>query len=129
MSIPGHGPLYGCALHFSTGGTTRRALHFSTGVHRPASRPAEGYRNLEKPQDVRVDKEGGVPVLKWKPVEGATRYEILRSDNDKGPQGFADRPPWLDDQPADSPVTYRVRGRTDTVTGPESDSVMFGSPD
>jgi len=95
----------------------------------PASRPAEGYRNLEKPQDVRVDKEGGVPVLKWKPVEGATRYEILRSDNDKGPQGFADRPPWLDDQPADSPVTYRVRGRTDTVTGPESDSVMFGSPD
>ncbi|MFM7242574.1 MAG: hypothetical protein ACKO40_00155, partial [Planctomycetaceae bacterium] len=25
--------LHGCALHFSTGGTTRRALHFSTGVH------------------------------------------------------------------------------------------------
>ena len=95
----------------------------------PASRPAEGYRNLGQPQDVRVESEGGVPVVKWKAVEGANRYEILRSDNDKGPQGFADHPPWLDDQPSDSPVTYRVRARTDTVTGPESEPVQFGMPD
>jgi hypothetical protein len=26
--------MLGCALHFSTAGTTRPALHFSTGVHR-----------------------------------------------------------------------------------------------
>ena len=76
-----------------------------------------------------MESEGGVPVVKWKAVEGANRYEILRSDNDKGPQGFADHPPWLDDQPSDSPVTYRVRARTDTVTGPESEPVQFGMPD
>ena len=87
----------------------------------PASKPAEGYRNLEKPKNVQVRREGDTLLVTWQQVTGANRYEILRSDNQKGPQGFADGPTWQDDQPAEGPVTYRIRGRTDTVTGPESE--------
>lgn len=95
----------------------------------PASAAANGYRNLEKPGDVQVRVEGGSPVVIWKPVTGATGYEILRSDNDKGPQGFSKAAPWKDDQPAAGPVTYRVRGRTATVTGPESEPATLGDPE
>jgi fibronectin type 3 domain-containing protein len=87
----------------------------------PTSKAAEGYRNLEKPKNVQVRREGDTLLVTWQQVTGATRYEILRSDNQKGPQGFADGPTWQDDQPSDGPVAYRIRGRTDTVTGPESE--------
>lgn len=93
----------------------------------PASKPADGYRNLEKPRKVEVRRESGALSVTWQPVTGATRYEILRSDNQKGPQGFAVGPSWQDDQPAAGPVTYRIRGRTDTVTGPESEPVSSPS--
>lgn len=44
--------MHSCALHFSTAGTTRPALHFSTGVHK-----------LEKRLEVFPDVDDDVHVL------------------------------------------------------------------
>jgi len=89
----------------------------------PASDPVDGYRNLKPPQDVVAAADGNRIVVTWKAVEGATGYEVFRSDQDKDPVGFArghDAVSWADRQVPRGQFTYSVKARTDTVTGPPS---------
>lgn len=89
----------------------------------PASDPVDGYRNLKPPQDVVAAADGNRIVVTWKVVDGATGYEVFRSDQDKDPVGFArghDAVSWADRQVPRGQFTYSVKARTDTVTGPPS---------
>jgi len=90
----------------------------------PLSDAVDGYRNLKPPLDVAAVADGNSIVVNWKAVEGATRYEIFRSDQEKDPVGFARgnaSVSWTDRQVPPGEFTYSVKARTDTVTGRPSD--------
>jgi hypothetical protein len=109
----------------------------SVGAHLgggPPSEAVDGYRNLKPPQEVVATAEGNRIVVTWKAVEGATGYEVFRSDQAKDPVGFArghDAVKWADRQVPGGQFTYSVKARTDTVTGPlssQTSPVSLGGP-
>lgn len=137
-------------IHTTTNATERRFEDRSADIGRlygysvvsvsdrtgggPPSDAVDGYRNLKPPQDATATADGTRIVVKWKAVEGATGYEVFRSDQDKDPVGFArghDVVTWADRQVPAGQFAYSVKARTDTVTGPLSNQtppVTLGGP-
>jgi len=91
----------------------------------PPSAPSAGYRDLLPPADVTATSGEFTDkvVISWKPVIGATGYQIFRSGT-KAAIGFTfrhDDTTFEDVQvPSDGKFTYVVKAKTATVTGPLS---------